>query len=413
MAYTQNEKSTGLDLLTDLTLSQSDLHIVGDVSDSGRAKAITQNLLEDYIANSTNFVDELVANNYFTTELAGDTNFITQLQTAGIGSLEVEENGVSVETGVNKINLITNSPIATNPVTGEVEIDLTSLGLGGGTKLAIDTNEVSNATTTPATAFTISIPGGTLGTNDAIRFTITGETDGGLGNGETTVTYGGQTLGTVVKAGSHDFVINGLIIADNATGAQKTQLQLIIDGSPQDVINGALTVDSTTNQNLVVSIVSTNTRQITLEAIVVEKISDGSGGQFLTNTVSLSSSDILNLHTTPKELVPAPGAGKVIIVQGVVFSFTVGGTQYTDGDALVVSYGTSGASVFGNQVNTLLSETLINGSASFVTARSPQDGGMPLSQVNDSIILAPDTPVAFNAGDGTLKVFITYQIITL
>lgn len=81
MAYTNNEKSTGLDLLTDLTITQSDLHIVGDVSDSGRAKAITQNLLEDYIANSTNFVDELVANNYFTTELANDSNFVNELTT--------------------------------------------------------------------------------------------------------------------------------------------------------------------------------------------------------------------------------------------------------------------------------------------------------------------------------------------
>ena len=81
MAYIDNQKSTGLDVLTDLTITQSDLHIVGDVSDSGRAKAITQNLLEDYIANSTNFVDELVANNYFTTELANDSNFVNELTT--------------------------------------------------------------------------------------------------------------------------------------------------------------------------------------------------------------------------------------------------------------------------------------------------------------------------------------------
>ena len=79
MAYTDNEKSTGLEVLT--TLATGDLHIVGDVSDSGRAKAITQNNLEVVIANSTNFVDELVANNYFTTELAADTNFISELTT--------------------------------------------------------------------------------------------------------------------------------------------------------------------------------------------------------------------------------------------------------------------------------------------------------------------------------------------
>ena len=40
MAYTTDKKSTGLDVLT--ALAQNDLHIVGDVSDSGRAKAITE-----------------------------------------------------------------------------------------------------------------------------------------------------------------------------------------------------------------------------------------------------------------------------------------------------------------------------------------------------------------------------------
>jgi len=79
MAYTTDEKSTGLDVLT--TLATGDLHIVGDVSDSGRAKAITENNLEVTIANSSNFVDTLVANNYFTTELANDTNFVNELTT--------------------------------------------------------------------------------------------------------------------------------------------------------------------------------------------------------------------------------------------------------------------------------------------------------------------------------------------
>jgi len=39
--YTENEKSTGLDVLTDATSAVGDLVIVGDVSDSGRAKAMT------------------------------------------------------------------------------------------------------------------------------------------------------------------------------------------------------------------------------------------------------------------------------------------------------------------------------------------------------------------------------------
>ncbi len=41
MAYTSNKKSTQLDTLDNTTLANADLAIVGDVSDSGRAKGIT------------------------------------------------------------------------------------------------------------------------------------------------------------------------------------------------------------------------------------------------------------------------------------------------------------------------------------------------------------------------------------
>ena len=74
MAYTTDKKSTGLELLTDLTITQADLHIIGDVSDSGRAKAITEDNLEDYIANSDNFIDELTNNANFQTTV---NNFVT------------------------------------------------------------------------------------------------------------------------------------------------------------------------------------------------------------------------------------------------------------------------------------------------------------------------------------------------
>jgi hypothetical protein len=130
------------------------------------------------LANDTTFIDALVANTYFTSELANDSNFITELTNnatfigdliteinlagdiavvadgvtitgtgttldplvavGGSSSLEIEENGVSVETGVTKINILSNSPIVTNPVAGEVEIDLTNLGGSGGANLLYD-----------------------------------------------------------------------------------------------------------------------------------------------------------------------------------------------------------------------------------------------------------------------------------
>ena len=112
MAYTTDKKSTGLDVLTGL--DSGDLHIVGDISDSGRAKAITQNNLEIDIANSNNFVDTLVANNYFTTELANDTNFVNELTTNTTFQSAVN-NFVTVVGGGGGSSTSSGKPISFSP----------------------------------------------------------------------------------------------------------------------------------------------------------------------------------------------------------------------------------------------------------------------------------------------------------
>lgn len=151
MAYTTDKKSTGLDTLTQATLTQSDLHIVGDVSDSGRAKAITENELEDYIANSTNFVDELVANTYFTTEISGNIEVVTDgttiigdgttgnplVATAGAGAGIVKATSADTTPGYldGKISItstdgsVTVTKTINNPAGNEdIEYDLSANG---------------------------------------------------------------------------------------------------------------------------------------------------------------------------------------------------------------------------------------------------------------------------------------------
>jgi len=73
-----DKKISQLTALT--TADQADVYAIVDTS-ATETKKITQNDLEDTIANSTNFVDELVGNSYFTTELANDPNFVSELTT--------------------------------------------------------------------------------------------------------------------------------------------------------------------------------------------------------------------------------------------------------------------------------------------------------------------------------------------
>jgi len=140
MAYTTDENSIGLDVLT--TLEQNDLHIVGDVSDSGRAKAITEENLEITIANSTNFIDELTNNANFQTNV---NNFVT----GGGGGTTVKATVADTTPSYldNKLNIhstdgsVTVTKTITNPAGNEVvDYDLsTTVGTGGivNTKTAI------------------------------------------------------------------------------------------------------------------------------------------------------------------------------------------------------------------------------------------------------------------------------------
>lgn len=293
MAYTDNEKSTGLDVLTDLTITQSDLHIVGDVSDSGRAKAITQDLLEDYIANSTNFVNELTTNSTFQTAV---NNFVTSSS-----SLDVQENGVSVENPVDTINFVTNGGIVSTPLAGVVDVDLTALlSGGGGTKVAIDYTRYT--TSDGNNSYTVAIPGNILSTDNAIRFELPISDIGFTFQGTPitiSATYGGTSIGSVnISTLATGFssggggIYKGVLMATGSTNTQKGVVaftstvwgnisgQFELENIASATANA--TVDSTVSQNLVVTITSAGTAAtIVTEGIIVEKItSGGSIGDF-------------------------------------------------------------------------------------------------------------------------------------
>jgi hypothetical protein len=54
----------------------------------------------------------------------------------------------------------------------------------------------------------------------------------------------------------------------------------------------------------------------------------GGDGLIQSMTVTLTSAQILTLHTTPVQVVPAPGAGKIIVVTGMAFVYKFGTQPY-------------------------------------------------------------------------------------
>lgn len=202
------------------------------------------------------------------------------------------------------------------------------------------------------------------------------------------------------------------ITASTFTAPQKTILGNIVD-SYEDIFPQLTTVqrDALTPTNGLVIYNTDNDRYEYWNGVVWYGI-----GQDLSTPlcvkVSLSSADILALHTTDIVVATATGAGYALIPTSMAYRFTYGTVQYASGGgseyvALMCSTQTlaSGTHSFLN-----LDEAVIKAAANRSGTVPANIGSSGDSIVeNDSLILRAKQ--AFTTGDGTLTVWVTYSII--
>lgn len=129
--------------------------------------------------------------------------------------------------------------------------------------------------------------------------------------------------------------------------------------------------------------------------------------QTLSTTVTISSAEILNSNSSPKTLIAAPGAGKIIEVISANAFFDYNSTPYATNTNMFIGYG-SAINVHSTAI------TLIPGTADNFGKVILDVGGYAISTAydNKALIIYTDSGNP-TAGDSTMKVFITYRIITL
>ena len=122
--------------------------------------------------------------------------------------------------------------------------------------------------------------------------------------------------------------------------------------------------------------------------------------------VSLTSANILTLNnSTPFVIIAAPGAGKLINVVSVFYVFNFVTTPYSS-VSLRAALDSSGFTVATGLSN------LLNASATTSARPNISGGGLTTSSLaNNSLGLF--TTLAPTGGDGTLDVYVTYNVITL
>lgn len=128
-------------------------------------------------------------------------------------------------------------------------------------------------------------------------------------------------------------------------------------------------------------------------------------------TVSLSSANILGMYATPVTVIPAPGAGKVILIDNVLLSHTHSGITYTGGGTTRLQY--TGAT--DNLLTTGFSSVLNQASDSleYCVATRNTSYGSPTGMAANTAVQITNATGAFATGNGTAKLFINYRIVTL
>ncbi len=280
----------------------------------------------------------------------------------------------------------------------------------------------------------------TIGTNvqayDAGLADIAGlaVTDGNIivGDGVNWVAESGATartslgLGTIATQAANSVSITGgsitgitdLAVDDGGTGASSLTDHGVLCGSGTAAVtalsvgtNGQVLVGSTGADPVFATIGSANTSIAgTLGAGTLSLDVDESYLQVA--TVSISTGELLALMASPKTLIAAPGADKIIMFESAMLVLDYNSVPYTESaDNLAIKY-TNGS---GAQVSEDIETTnFIDQTADTVTNAVPKKDAIVAASgcVNQALVLHNIGDSEFGAGNSPLDVRIAYRVVT-
>lgn len=132
----------------------------------------------------------------------------------------------------------------------------------------------------------------------------------------------------------------------------------------------------------------------------------------LQSAIALSAAQIITLNTVPVTIIAAPGAGLSIVLEQVVIEMNRTATAFTGGGVVGPVY--AGATGTLLTANSMAAADVTTGGAGQVTrllsAGAPAGG--TLITANTAVQLFAGT-ANFATGTGTMKVFVTYSLLTL
>lgn len=125
-----------------------------------------------------------------------------------------------------------------------------------------------------------------------------------------------------------------------------------------------------------------------------------------TLVVGLSAAQIIAMRATPVALVPAPGAGKCVIVNNITLKMVTTATAFTGGGAVEFRY-TDGS---GTKVSADIAAAVVTAGAgtSFTNVKGIEAS---LTGTANAAVVITNATAAFAAGTGTATVVIDYHVV--
>jgi hypothetical protein len=128
--------------------------------------------------------------------------------------------------------------------------------------------------------------------------------------------------------------------------------------------------------------------------------------------VSLTAAQWNGMYATPVQVVAAPGANKVVIINHVVLNMTYGTTQFSGGGAVGLQYGNTDH-LGGIAASATEAATDFTGAAASTIFRfgGGLSTGAATSSAANTAVYISNASAAFTAGDSTFKAWVYYEVL--
>lgn len=130
-------------------------------------------------------------------------------------------------------------------------------------------------------------------------------------------------------------------------------------------------------------------------------------------TVTLTAAQVNGMYATPVQLIAAPGSGKLILIDSILWDIAFVSAQYAAGGAIQAQYGNTvhgagspaSASIAAATLNGVAASGFIANGSGAATLNAP-------ATVENTAVYLSNATAAFTTGDSTVTLYIRYRIVT-